>query len=212
MARRVEDRVDGDGGLAGLAVADDELALAAADRNHRVDGLEARLQRLRNGLAVDDAGRFPLQRHVHLLSRNHALAVQRIAERIHDAAEHLLAHGDGSDAAGPAGGHALADLFGRAHEDGTDIFRLEVHRHGHDAALLELEELARFGAAQAIEPDHAVTDLQDLAGLFHVELCGHVPELSEKHFRKFAGLEVAVIHTQTILLFCSMNCRRIRLS
>ena len=28
----IEDRVDGDGGLAGLAVADDQLALAAADR------------------------------------------------------------------------------------------------------------------------------------------------------------------------------------
>ena len=31
----VEDRVEGDGGLAGLAIADDQLALAAADRNGR---------------------------------------------------------------------------------------------------------------------------------------------------------------------------------
>ena len=42
----VHDRVDGDGGLAGLAVADDQLALAAADRDHRVDGLDPGLQRL----------------------------------------------------------------------------------------------------------------------------------------------------------------------
>src|SRR5690606_7806450 len=39
----VDDRVDGDGGLAGLAVADDQLTLAAADRDHRVDGLVAGL-------------------------------------------------------------------------------------------------------------------------------------------------------------------------
>ena len=38
----VDDRVDANGGLAGLAVADDQLALAAADGNHRIDGLQAR--------------------------------------------------------------------------------------------------------------------------------------------------------------------------
>ena len=38
----VDDRVDADGGLARLAVADDQFALAAADRDHRVDGLQTR--------------------------------------------------------------------------------------------------------------------------------------------------------------------------
>ena len=42
----VDDRVDRDRGLAGLAVADDQLALAAADGGHGVDGLDAGLQRL----------------------------------------------------------------------------------------------------------------------------------------------------------------------
>ena len=46
LALLIDDGVDGDGGLAGLAVADDQLALAAADRDHRVDRLEAGLQRL----------------------------------------------------------------------------------------------------------------------------------------------------------------------
>ena len=58
----VDDRVERDGGLAGLAVADDQLALAAADRDHRVDGLDAGLQRLFHRLAVDDAGREALDR------------------------------------------------------------------------------------------------------------------------------------------------------
>ena len=42
----VDDRVDRHRGLAGLAVADDQLALAAADRDHRVDRLVAGLHRL----------------------------------------------------------------------------------------------------------------------------------------------------------------------
>jgi len=41
----VDDRVDRDGGLPCLAVADDELPLSAPDRDHPVDGLDARLQR-----------------------------------------------------------------------------------------------------------------------------------------------------------------------
>ena len=44
--RLADDRVDADGRLAGRAVADDQLALAAADRNHRVDRHDAGLHRL----------------------------------------------------------------------------------------------------------------------------------------------------------------------
>src|SRR5215468_10661245 len=52
----VDDRVDRDRGLADAAVADDQLALAAADRDHRVDRLHAGLHRLVHDLARDDAG------------------------------------------------------------------------------------------------------------------------------------------------------------
>src|SRR4029079_12287605 len=43
----VDDRVDRDGRLAGRAVADDQLALAAADRGHRVDRPDAGRERVR---------------------------------------------------------------------------------------------------------------------------------------------------------------------
>ena len=58
----IDDRVERDRGLAGLAVADDQLALAAADRNHRVDGFDAGLHRLFHRLAIDHAGRHALDR------------------------------------------------------------------------------------------------------------------------------------------------------
>ena len=45
LALLVDDRVDGHGGLARLAVADDQLALAATDRDQRVDRLDAGLDR-----------------------------------------------------------------------------------------------------------------------------------------------------------------------
>ena len=62
LALLVDDGVDDERRLAGLAVADDELALAAADGDHGVDGLDAGLQRLLDGLALDDARGLELDR------------------------------------------------------------------------------------------------------------------------------------------------------
>ena len=76
----VDDRVDADGGLAGLAVADDELALAAPDRRHRVDGLDAGLQRLADALALHHGGGLQLE-DAPLLRLDVAEAVDRVAQR-----------------------------------------------------------------------------------------------------------------------------------
>src|SRR5664280_1974239 len=57
----VDDRVDRNRGLPGLPVTDDELTLATADGDHRVDCLDAGLQRLVHRLAVHHAGRLQLK-------------------------------------------------------------------------------------------------------------------------------------------------------
>src|SRR5690606_38524233 len=82
----IDDRVDRERGLAGLTVADDQLALTAADRHHRVDRLVAGLHRLTDRLAVHDARRDALDRRV-VRGVDRTLAIDRVAERIDDAAE-----------------------------------------------------------------------------------------------------------------------------
>src|ERR687885_567925 len=52
-----EYRVHGDDGLAGLAVAQDQLTLAAPDRDHRVYGFDAGLHRSVDILTTDDPRR-----------------------------------------------------------------------------------------------------------------------------------------------------------
>src|SRR5690606_12231688 len=49
----VDDRVDADRGLTGLAVTDDQLTLSTADRRHRVDRRDTRRERLVHRLALD---------------------------------------------------------------------------------------------------------------------------------------------------------------
>src|SRR5258708_2981702 len=62
LALLVDDGVEGQGGLAGLAVADDQLALAAADGDQRVNGFQAGLHRGIDRVARDDAGGDALHR------------------------------------------------------------------------------------------------------------------------------------------------------
>ena len=107
--RLADDRVDADGRLAGRTVADDQLALAAADRNHRVDRHDAGLHRLADRLAADDAGRDLLDR-IGDVALDRALAVERLAERVDDAAEQPLADGHLQQLAGGADLVAFLEL------------------------------------------------------------------------------------------------------
>src|SRR3546814_230987 len=86
----VDEGVDRDRGLAGLAIADDQFALATADGDERVDRLEAGLHRLMDRLARDDARRLDLDATA-LIADDRPLAVDRIAEAIDDAAPQALA-------------------------------------------------------------------------------------------------------------------------
>ena len=52
----------GNGGLASLPVANDQLALTPADRNHRIDGLDSGLQWLIDALPVHYAGSLQFER------------------------------------------------------------------------------------------------------------------------------------------------------
>jgi hypothetical protein len=105
----VDDGVDSDGRLAGLPVTDDQLALAAADGGHRVDGLDTGLQRLVDRLALHDGGGLQLQRAA-LGRGDRALAVDRVAQGVHDAAQEVVADRRREDLAGAAHRLALLDL------------------------------------------------------------------------------------------------------
>ncbi len=152
----VNDRVDGDGGLAGLAVADDQLALAAADRHHRVDGLESGLNGLRDGLARDHAGRDFLDRR-RGLGIDRALAVNRVAQRVDDAPKQFAADRHLENAAGRLDRIAFGDVLVVTEDNGTHRILLEVQRHAEGVAG-ELEHFAIAGVGQSVDSNNAVGD------------------------------------------------------
>src|SRR5262245_19548461 len=174
-AALVDDGVDGHRGLAGLAVADDQLALAATDRDHRVDRLDAGLERLLHRLAIDDAGRLQLDA-AGIAALDRSLAVHRMPERIHDAAEERVAHGNLGDAPRAADLVALLDELRLAHDGGADVVLFQVQREAVDA-VRELDELAGLHLVEPVDARDAVARREDHSRLTNLELLLVIPDL-----------------------------------
>ena len=118
------DGVDGDGGLARRTVTDDEFALAAADRDHRVDGHDAGLHRQATDFRVMMPGAiFPRDR----ASPRSRPCRPPVHQRVDDAAEQALADRHGEQAA--RGLHFVARLdLSAAEQHAADFGFFEVQR------------------------------------------------------------------------------------
>ena len=161
FAALVDDGVQNDSGLAGLAVADNQLALAATDGDHGVNGFDAGLKRLAHGLAIDHAGSNPLE-GIALVGEDGTFAVERLAERVHHAADQGLTHGDGHDGVGALDGIALSNLGVFAEKHGAHLIFFQVQRDAEDA-VGEGEHLAGHNFIEAVDAGDSVADRDDRA-------------------------------------------------
>ena len=160
----VEDRVEAHGGLAGLAVANDELTLAAADGGHGVDCLDTGEHRLFDGLALHDRGSLDFQSAASL-RRNGAKSVDRVAQGIDDAAEVGVTHGNREDLARATHSLTFLDLRAVTEEHDADLPDIEVQGQPEQASL-ELQQLIGHRRVQALDASDAVTCLDDATDLF----------------------------------------------
>src|SRR5574344_1032610 len=93
----IDDRIDGDGRLSCLAVTNNQLALATANGNHGIDGLQSCLQRFFDGLTENDPGSLTLKGHFSGGVLNGAFAIQGIAQGVNDPAQQTFTGHDGSN-------------------------------------------------------------------------------------------------------------------
>src|SRR3569623_1140379 len=201
----VDEGVDRDGRLAGLAIADDQLALAAADGDERVDRLEAGLYRLVHRGARDDA------RGLHFDARtlggdDRALAVDRDAEAVDHAAEQALADRHVDDGVGALDDVAFLDLGVRAEDHDADIVGLEVERHALHA-IGELDHLAGLDVVQPVDAGDAVTDRQHLAGFRDLGLGAERCDLVHDDLRDFSGADIHCLSLQPFIACASVFSR-----
>src|SRR3990172_9039031 len=184
----VDDRVEGHGGLARLAVADDELALPAADRDHRVDRLDAGLERLLDRLAPDDPRGLDLDA-AEFLRLEGAPSVDRLPEGVQDASDQGVPDRHFDDAAGAADDVSFLDEMVVSQKRDADVVLLEVQHDPPDVPG-EIEKLSRHRLLQAVDAGDAVSDGQDDAGLGHVEAGFVALDLASEDLRDFFGADV----------------------
>ena len=152
----IDHRVHTDGRLARRTVADDQLALTAANRNHRVNGHDACLQRLADGFALDDAGRDFFHR-IECGFLDRSLAIKRTTEGVHHATEKAFADRHGEQLARGLHLGALANAQVITQHDGADLGLFEVQRDADDA-VAEVEHLVEHRLGQAFDLGHTVGD------------------------------------------------------
>ena len=193
IAPLVENRIHGDGRLARLAVADNQLALSAADRDHGVHGLQSRLQRLAHGLAEDHARRLAFERHLDRPTLDRPLAVERLAQRRDDTSEQRLAYTDRGRMARAAHRVALLDEVRGSEQHGADVVLLEIHHHGLHA-VLEFEQFVRLGIPESVDADHAVAHLQCRTHLGVLRLEVDALQFGEQHLGHLRRLDIILVH------------------
>jgi hypothetical protein len=126
----------------------------------------------------------------HALGRlDRALAVDRVAEAVDDAAEQALADRHVDDRLGAADGVAFLDRGVRAEDHDADIVGLEVERHALDAAV-ELDHLAGLDVVEAVDAGDAVADRQHGADLADLGLGAEARDLVADDLGNFSGADV----------------------
>src|SRR5882724_5504321 len=201
----VENGVERDRGLAGLAVADDQFALATADRDQGIDRLQPGRHRLVHRFARNDAGRLDVDPHP-LVGLDRALAVDRITERIDDAAEQALADGGVDDGAGALDGLAFLDLAIGAEDHDADIVGFQIQRHAA-GAVLELDHLAGLDVVEAVDAGDAVADGQHLSDFGNLSLLAEILDLVFQDRGNFRGADV---HQPASFIACLIELSLVR--
>ncbi len=183
----VQDRVQSNGSFTGLTVTNDQLSLATADRDHRVNGLEAGCHRLVNRFTRDDARCFYVS-NLALLGVDRAFAIQRVAQTIDNAAQQLGASGNVHDGVGALDGVTFFDVTVGAEDNDTDIVGFEVQRHAHDAAG-EFDHLAGLDIVETVHTGDTVTNGQHAANLCHLSFLTKILDLVFQDRRNLCCLD-----------------------
>ena len=154
----------------------------------RIDGLEAGRHRLMHRLARNDAGRLDVDAAA-FVGLDRALAVDRIAERIDDAAEQALADRHFDDGAGALDGVAFLDVAVGAEDHDADIVDFEIERHAANA-VREFDHFAGLDIVEAIDAGDAVADGEHLADLGNFGFLAEILDLLLENCGNFGGADI----------------------
>src|SRR5438270_12807939 len=203
VALVVDNGIEGNSSLAGLAVTNNQLPLSTADRNHTVDRFQSRGHRLSHGLAVDDARCQPLQRN-GLVATNGPLVVDGLAKRVDHATDHGVTDRHAHDSSGTLDLVPFADLGVVAQEHDANLVLFQVHgdtRH----VVRKSEQLSSHDLVQAMHAGNAVTETDHGTHFIHGDLGFVILDLLADEFSNFVCFDLRHMFSSYVLVFSSQH-------
>ena len=141
-----------------------------------------------------------------LLRLDRPLAVDRLAERIDDAAEQALADRHVDDGARALDGLAFLDLAVVAEDHDADIVGFEIERHAFHAAF-ELDHFAGLHIVETVDAGDAVADRQHLADFGDLGFLAEILDLLFEDRGDFSGAD---IHHRASFIACLIELSLVR--
>ena len=193
----VDDGVDRNGGLAGLAVADDQLALAAADRNHGVDGFDAGLHRLFHRCRSTTPGAM------RSIGLNSVVSIGPLPSMGWPSAfttRPTMASPTGTDMMLPGAPDFVAflDLLVFAQQYRSHLVFFQIDRDAGDA-VRELDQFAGHDAIQAVNAGDSVTHRDHRAGLGNIDRFFVMLNFAAQYARDFISLDLSHIKSPPLV-------------
>jgi hypothetical protein len=194
----VEDGVEGNSGLTGLTVTNDQLTLTTANGHHGVDTLQTSLDGLVDGTTGKDTRSLELGTALGG-SVDGALAINGVAESIDDTAEKLRADGDIDNLSGTLDNLTLLDETVGTEKHNTDLAGFEIHAHSLDARG-ELNQLLSLDIGHTMDTSDTVTDGKDTSSLGKARFLLDTTDSLLKDGRDFGGRSLGLSSVSTDLL------------
>ena len=183
----IDNGVDANSGLAGLPVTNDEFALATANRNHRVNGFEAGRERFLDRLAFDDA-RGAGFNWANFFGVDRTFTIDRLAERVHNAAEQRIADRHAENTAGALDELALFNLGEVAKNHHANVVAFKIERHAVVAAG-KFEHFLGETIRQAGNAGDTVAAFKDLADFLDGDFRFEFADALAKNVGDLFGIE-----------------------
>ena len=170
-----------------MAIPNDQFALATANGDHAVNGLEARRHRFVHRFTRDDARRFLLSQS-GFLCFDRAFAVNGVAQTVNNAAQQFVTDRHAHDGVGTLDDVAFFDVPVGTEDNNTNVVGLKVQGH----ALNTTGKFNHFTGLNIVQTKHTgntVTDGKHAANFGHFCFLTEILDLVLQDCRNFCCLD-----------------------
>jgi hypothetical protein len=167
----VKNGIEGNSGLAGLTITNDQLTLSTSNWYHGIDGLETSLYGLVDGVSRKNTWGLKLGTTL-LGSLDGSLAINGVSKSINDTTEHFNSDWNIDNLSGTLDGLSLLDQTIGTEEHNTNLSSFQVHAHSLDTGG-ELDKLLGLDVGHTVNTSDTITDRQNTSSLGQTGLLLH---------------------------------------